>query len=85
MSNENSFWVFYGMHKEPTWLEHCPVQNQQQEQRDNSLRYVKQWRKAIDVGSNVGEWTRPLAKKFEQVICFEPNPNFRECFNRNII
>ena len=84
MSNENSFWVFYGMHKEPTWLEHCPVQNQQQEQRDNSLRYVKQWRKAIDVGSNVGEWTRPLAKKFEQVICFEPNPNFRECFNRNI-
>jgi len=53
-------------------------------QRDNSLRYVKQWRNAIDVGSNVGEWTRPLAKRFQQVICFEPNPNFRECFNKNI-
>jgi FkbM family methyltransferase len=45
---------------------------------------VKQWRTAIDVGANVGEWTRPLAKKFDHVICFEPNPNFRDCFNRNI-
>ena len=53
-------------------------------QRDNSLGHVKQWRNAIDVGANVGEWTRPLAEKFQQVICFEPNPNFRECFNKNI-
>jgi FkbM family methyltransferase len=32
----------------------------------------------------VGQWTRPLAKRFQSVICFEPNPNFRECFVRNI-
>lgn len=82
MPNENSFWVFYGLHTEPTFLEEAG--NGQQEQRDNSLRYVKQWRNAIDVGSNVGEWTRPLAKRFQQVICFEPNPNFIECFNKNI-
>ena len=78
----NSFWVLYGQHTEPTFLEEAG--NGQLAQRDNSLRYVKKWRNAIDVGSNVGEWTRPLAKKFQQVICFEPNPNFRECFNKNI-
>ena len=78
----NSFWVLYGQHTEPTFLEEAG--NGQLAQRDNSLRYVKQWRNAIDVGSNVGEWTRPLAKRFQQVICFEPNPNFRECFNKNI-
>lgn len=78
----NSFWVLYGQHTEPTFLEEAG--NGQLAQRDNSLRYVKKWRTAIDVGSNVGEWTRPLAEKFQQVICFEPNPSFRECFNKNI-
>lgn len=25
-----------------------------------------------------------MAKRFESVVCFEPNPNFRDCFNKNI-
>jgi FkbM family methyltransferase len=83
MPNKKSFWVLYGQHTKPTFLEH--VGNGQLAQRKNSLRYVKKWRNAIDIGANVGEWTRPLAKKFQQVICFEPNPNFRECFNKNIL
>jgi len=78
----NSFWVLYGQHTEPTFLEQAG--NGQLAQRNNSLGHVKQWRNAIDVGANVGQWTRPLAEKFQQVICFEPNPNFRECFNKNI-
>ena len=78
----NSFWVLYGQHTEPTFLEQAG--NGQLAQRNNSLGHVKQWRNAIDVGANVGEWTRPLAEKFQQVICFEPNPNFRECFDKNI-
>jgi FkbM family methyltransferase len=82
MPSENSFWVLYGQHTEPTFLEEAG--NGQQPQRNASLKYVEQWRTAIDVGANVGEWTRALAKKFDYVICFEPNPNFRECFNRNI-
>jgi len=39
----------------------------------------------LDIGSNIGQWTRPLAKRFNSVICFEPNPNFRECFSKNIM
>ena len=82
MLTDNSFWVYYLSHTEPTFLEEAG--NGQQAQRDASLKYVKQWRVCLDIGANVGEWARPLAKRFDHVICFEPNPNFRECFNRNI-
>jgi len=82
MPNENSFWVLYRHHTQPTYLEDAG--DGQQAQRDAALAYVKQWRVCLDIGSHVGEWTRPLAKRFTSVICFEPNPNFRECFNRNI-
>ena len=82
MPTENSFWVYYLSHTEPTYLEEAG--NGQQAQRDNSLKYVKSWRNALDIGANVGEWARPLAKRFNKVICFEPNPNFRQCFEKNI-
>jgi FkbM family methyltransferase len=82
MPNENSFWVLYGRHTKPTYLEDAG--NGQQAQRDAALEYIKQWRVCLDIGSNIGQWTRPLSKKFESVVCFEPNPNFRECFEKNI-
>ena len=78
----NSFWVLYGQHTKPTYLEDAG--NGQQAQRDAALQYIKQWRVCLDIGSNIGQWTRPLSKKFESVVCFEPNPNFRECFEKNI-
>ena len=82
MPSENSFWVLYGQHTEPTYLEDAG--HGQQPQRDAALGYVNQWRVCLDIGSNVGQWTRPLAKRFHSVICFEPNPNFRQCFKKNI-
>ena len=82
MPNENSYWVLYGQHTKPTYLEDAG--NGQQAQRDAALQYIKQWRVCLDIGSNIGQWTRPLSKKFESVVCFEPNPNFRECFEKNI-
>ena len=78
----NGYWVLYGQHTKPTYLEDAG--NGQQAQRDASLKYVKQWRVCLDIGANVGEWARPLAKRFDHVICFEPNPNFRNCFKKNI-
>ena len=78
----NDYWVLYGQHTKPTYLEDAG--NGQQAQRDAALQYIKQWRVCLDIGSNIGQWTRPLSKKFESVVCFEPNPNFRECFEKNI-
>tara|TARA_Y100000004_G_scaffold163331_1_gene192632 strand:+ start:74 stop:787 length:714 start_codon:yes stop_codon:yes gene_type:complete len=82
MTNPNSFWVLYGQHDRPTFL--TDAGNGQRFQRDAALEYVKQWRVCLDIGSNIGQWTRPLAKRFHSVVCFEPNPNFRECFKKNI-
>ncbi len=83
VANENSFWVLYRQHDKPTFLDDAS-NGAQQLQRDAALKYIKQWRVCLDIGSNIGQWTRPLARKFKSVVCFEPNPNFRECFSMNI-
>ena len=79
---KNSFWVLYASHNEPKFFKDAG--GGQEAQRKASLKHVSSYRNALDIGSNIGQWTRPLAKIFDKVICFEPNPNFRECFNRNI-
>ena len=52
--------------------------------RQIAYRYVKDWRGCVDAGSNVGMWTRNLMRDFDTVHCFEPNPVFVECWNKNI-
>lgn len=78
----NDYWVWYGQHTEPTYIEDAG--GGQQAQRDNALRHVSNWRVCLDIGSNIGQWTRPLAERFKSVVCFEPNTNFRQCFSKNI-
>jgi FkbM family methyltransferase len=78
----NSFWVCRGSDIEPVFLEDAG--HGQQPQRDTALRYVNKFDHCLDIGSNVGQWTRPLKQRFKKVDCFEPNPMFRECFTRNI-
>lgn len=56
----------------------------QQPVRLRSLEYVKNKRVALDIGANVGLWSRDLAKHFEQVIAFEPVAMFRECLQKNV-
>ena len=77
-----TFWVFHRDHKEPVLID--DVGDEQSAQRNNALKHVRDWNACIDIGSNVGQWTRPLVERFERVICFEPNPAFRECFLKNI-
>jgi len=81
-SHDLNFWVLHSGHTKPTYIEND--KRTQTAQRDNALKYVKQWRVCLDIGSNIGQWTRPLARRFDSVVCFEPNPNFRECFGKNI-
>lgn len=56
----------------------------QQPVRLRSLQHVKQKRTALDIGANVGLWSRDLVQHFEQVIAFEPVAMFRECLQKNI-
>ena len=52
--------------------------------RNRSLNYIKQNRVALDIGANVGLWSRDLVKRFDAVIAFEPVAMFRECLTRNV-
>ena len=52
--------------------------------RRRSLDYVKQRRVALDIGANVGLWSKDLVRHFTQVIAFEPVAMFRECLERNV-
>ncbi len=78
----NNYWVLYNHHTTPTFIENA--NGGQQRQRNRALQHVKRWRVCLDIGSNIGQWTRPLSRIFDSVVCFEPNPNFRECFQRNV-
>lgn len=53
--------------------------------RDRSLQYVKKKRVALDIGANVGLWSRSLVQHFDQVIAFEPVELFRDCLHKNVI
>ena len=56
----------------------------QQPVRSRSLKYVKNRRLALDIGANVGLWSRDLVQQFDKVIAFEPVAMFRECLQRNV-
>lgn len=53
--------------------------------RDRSVQLCKNKRLALDIGANVGLWTRSLVKNFDQVIAFEPVAMFHECLSKNVI
>lgn len=39
---------------------------------------------ALDIGANVGLWSRDLCENFDRVIAFEPVADFRQCLLRNV-
>lgn len=49
-----------------------------------ALKWVKQWRTAVDVGAHCGLWSMHLAKKFEALHAFEPVAAHRACWEANL-
>jgi FkbM family methyltransferase len=39
---------------------------------------------ALDIGANVGLWSKDLSQAFERVIAFEPVSSFRDCLLKNV-
>lgn len=52
--------------------------------RDAAYPYVRQWRRALDVGANVGVFSCDFAARFEDVVAFEPVPRTRACLALNV-
>ncbi len=59
------------------------VSEYQKRDRDAAYSYVNHWRRALDVGANVGIFSRDFATRFEEVVAFEPMPAARECLILN--
>lgn len=57
----------------------------QEAAREASLRLSKKRRGvALDIGANVGLWSRDLCANFQHVIAFEPVSEFRACLQKNV-
>ena len=68
----------------PEWDNHFKSQIKngvyQKKQRELALSYVKDWDIAIDIGANIGLWTKDLCEKFRFVWAFEPSrENWEHC------
>lgn len=56
----------------------------QDDVRAEAYKYVTDFNIAVDVGANVGLWAKPLTKKFNHVIAFEPLEQVYSCLERNV-
>lgn len=52
--------------------------------RIKSIAHCQQFNLALDIGANVGLWSRDLCAKFQHVIAFEPVADFRDCLVKNV-
>lgn len=56
----------------------------QDDTRDEAYKHVTDFNIAVDVGANVGLWSRPLTKVFNHVISFEPLEQVYSCLECNV-
>lgn len=56
----------------------------QQSHRDYVLHFVDNFDFAIDVGANVGFWSKDMCRKFKNVWAFEPVTDIIECYRDNM-
>lgn len=49
-----------------------------------AIRYVPRKRVAVDIGAHVGLWSWQMAKDFDFVNAFEPMPEHRDCYAKNM-
>lgn len=52
--------------------------------RRRSIALTKNRRLAIDIGANVGLWSKDLCDNFQRVMAFEPVSKFRDCLIKNV-
>ena len=56
----------------------------QEAQRNRALSHVEDWNTAIDIGANIGLWSKDFTAFFSRTICFEPNTSCLDCLKKNI-
>lgn len=83
----NGWYVPENEQKITSVLERDPnieIPSYEQKYRDFIIREIPNKRTFIDVGANVGIWSRPLSKKFQKVVAYEPALHNLECLKLNV-
>lgn len=80
MFQYQDFWLPEG---ERHWLSQ-DLEGYQLADRQEAYKHVRNWSLALDLGANIGIFSRDFAKRFDQVVAFEPIPAIRECLERNV-
>jgi FkbM family methyltransferase len=80
MFQHEGFWLPEG---EQQWL-FQDLADYQHADRDEAYSHVRNWTLALDVGANIGIFTRAFAERFDKVVAFEPIPDIRACLERNV-
>ncbi len=52
--------------------------------RKKSFQFVQKFDCALDIGANVGLWSKDLAQRFARVIAIEPVEDFTQCLEKNV-
>lgn len=73
----------YDKHYEE-WMKNNNETEYQRLQREYALAQVKQFRTAIDIGGNIGFWSRDFCDRFQNVEIFEPDASNIECLESNL-
>ncbi|MCW2411743.1 MULTISPECIES: FkbM family methyltransferase [unclassified Sphingobium] len=60
------------------------VGSYQKPQREKALEYVTEWKLCLDIGANVGIFSRHFAQHFEEVWAIEPVSENIACLRKNV-
>jgi FkbM family methyltransferase len=55
----------------------------QDDVREAAYQHVTDFNVCLDIGANVGLWAKPLTRKFNKVIAFEPLEQVYSCLEKN--
>ena len=66
------------------WMHNNREENYQRKQREFALSKVREFRRAIDIGGNIGFWSRDFCERFGDVQIFEPDRSNLECLTANL-
>lgn len=80
MFQHEDFWLPEG---EQHWL-FKDLGEYQRDGRDEAYTHVRNWTLALDVGANIGIFSKAFAERFTNVVAFEPIPEIRACLERNV-
>ncbi len=78
----NKTWMMAAEAGMPKWVDQDG--NYQYDRYLRARSFTKKRRVSIDVGANLGLFARRMGEDFQTVYCFEPVPQARACFSRNV-